>query len=158
MARKSRHQRILPAQPNHAIARGNNRRTLFSYPRERRTFLRILREQVQKTDCALHAICLMTNHIHLLITPPTVEAMSFCMKITLQRHAQRRNTNRGASGKLFEQRFDSEPVTDTRQLAATQMYIEANPIRAGIARDPITLAAPTTSKPCRTLRQTTASA
>lgn len=55
------------------------------------------------------------------------------MKLVLQRYAELRNAERNASGKLFEQRYESEPVTSLRQLAAVQMYIEANPIRAAIS-------------------------
>jgi putative transposase len=137
MARKLRSECITAGQPNHIVARGNNRRRLFSYPRDYQAFLRILYVKLEATACRLHVICLMGNHVHLLVTPPTVEAMSRCMKAALQRYAQLRNGERKASGKLFEQRYESVPVTSERHLAAAQMYIEANPLRAGITADPL---------------------
>lgn len=74
----------------------------------------------------------MNNHVHLMITPPTVAALSRLMKDVLQRYGQIRNDKRGGSGKLFEERFKSKPITEPRQLAFTHMYIEANPHRAGL--------------------------
>ena len=53
-----------------------------------------------------------------------------------QRYAQNRNRLRGASGKLFQQRFESTPVTTERYLAVVTAYIELNPVDAGICDDP----------------------
>ncbi|HUH04420.1 MAG TPA: transposase [Kofleriaceae bacterium] len=117
------------------FTRGNNRRRLFSYPRERRAFLRLLARHLHARRCTLHAICLMNNHVHLMVTPPTVDALSRFMKDVLQRYGQIRNGKRAASGKLFEERFKSKPIVDPRQLAFAQMYIEANPNRAGLVGD-----------------------
>lgn len=130
MSKKTRSQRIVPEHPNHLVVRANNRRRLFSYPRERHGYLRLLDRSLEKTGCALHAICLMGNHVHLLLTPPTVEAASSCMKRVNQRYAQMRNATRGGSGKLFEQSFESAPIEDARHLAFAVMYIDANPHRA----------------------------
>lgn len=133
MTRKPRVLRLAPGLPNHLLIRGNNRRRLFSYPHERLTYIRLLERALVRHQCALHAICLMDNHVHLLATPPTIEAASRCMQQVNQRYAQKRNTRRGGSGKLFEQSFESKPVYTAQQLAHTVMYIDANPFRAGIA-------------------------
>jgi putative transposase len=131
MARKSRSQRIIPNQPNHLIVRGNNRRRLFSYMRERMTYLRLLGRALEEYRCQLHAMCLMLNHVHLLLTPATVEGASRLAKRVNQRYAQIRNQERGGSGKLFEQSFESVPIEDDAHLAHAVMYIDANPHRAG---------------------------
>jgi putative transposase len=132
----SRQRRNLAAnQPNHIVTRGNNRRRLFSYPRDYLLFLWLLTRGLERTECELHALCVMANHIHLLLTPPSVEAASECMKLVNQAYAQRRNLMRAGSGKLFEQRFWSKPIESERQLAVATAYIDANPLRAGIAED-----------------------
>jgi putative transposase len=134
MARKTREEQLVPGCPNHLILRGNNRRRMFSYPRDYRTFIRLLDFANLKTGCELHALCLMPNHVHQLTTPPTVEAASECVASFAQRYAQIRNANRSGSGKLFEERFRSKPIADDAHLMAATMYIEANPIRAGLVR------------------------
>ena len=136
MARKLRSQTIQPGSPNHIIARGNNRRRLFSYRTDYRRYLVLLERAAAKHQTATHALVLMANHIHDVRTPPTVEAASKTMKSCLQAYASYRNQRRETSGKLFEQRYFSEPIIDERQLAITVCYVEANPIRAGLVDDP----------------------
>jgi putative transposase len=126
---------LQPDQPNHIVTRGNNRRRLFSYPRDYQIFLWLLVRALERTECALHALCVMANHVHLLLTPPSVEAGSLCMKLVNQAYAQRRNVARRGSGKLFEQRFWSKPIESERHLAVATAYIDANPVRAGIVTD-----------------------
>jgi putative transposase len=74
----------------------------------------------------------MSNHGHLLLTPPERESLSRLMKAVLQRYAQYRNRQRRASGKLFEQRFHCVTIETESQLAATTAYVELNPERACI--------------------------
>ena len=67
MARLTRY--ILPGQPQHVIQRGNNREPIFYDYSDYRFYLGKLAAACQKHDCSLHAYVLMTNHVHLLITP-----------------------------------------------------------------------------------------
>ena len=78
----------------------------------------------------------MTNHVHILVTPPSSNAASLFVQSFAQRYAKRRNLKRDATGKLFEQRFYSVPVTTVRQLAVVTSYIELNPVRAGLCTRP----------------------
>lgn len=127
MTRKKREERIIPLQPNHIVCRGNNRRRLFSYPRDYLTYLGLLGAVCKKFECMLHAICLMNNHVHLLLTPPSVKSASETMKRVNQRYAQVRNAQYGGSGKLFEARFESEPIESNSHLQFSVLYINANP-------------------------------
>lgn len=128
---------VSPGAPHHLILRGNNRRRLFSYPREYRLFLALLERAARQTGCKVHVLCLMSNHVHLLVTPPDRDLLSAFVKRVAQRYAQVRNGSRDASGKLFEERFKSEPVLSDRQLAIETAYIELNPVRAGIVRNAV---------------------
>lgn len=74
----------------------------------------------------------MTNHVHLVVTPPSVVALSKFVQSFSQRYAQRRNRLRDGSGRLFDERFYSEPVLDDAHMAALVPYVELNPERAGI--------------------------
>lgn len=136
MVRPTRDQLINPENPNHIILRGNNRRRLFSYPRDYQSFLWFFGRANDAMACSVHALCMMTNHVHNLTTPPSVDATSECVKTFAQRYAQLRNEARGGSGKLFEQRFRSKPIADDAHMLAAMLYIEANPIRAGLVTNP----------------------
>lgn len=126
---------VIPNVPHHVGARGNNRRRLFSYPRDYRTYFELLARGLASTGCELNALCLMSNHIHLLITPPTEDALSRLMHGVHKRYAVLRNATRNATGKLFEKQFFSEPMRDERHTGILTCYIEANAERGGLVDD-----------------------
>lgn len=132
MSRTARSYQVIAQQPHHIWFRGNNQRRLFSYLHEYRTFLFFLKEAMRKTNVQLHAFSLLSNHGHLLVTPPSVQALSQCMQRTLHRYALHRNKRRKASGKLFEERFACKPIHSDAYLAIVHAYIDLNPKRAGL--------------------------
>ena len=69
MPRKPRF--CIPDIPQHVIQRGNNRQPCFYAESDYRYYLDTLREAIEHNTCKLHAYVLMTNHVHLLITPST---------------------------------------------------------------------------------------
>lgn len=118
------------------MLRGNNRRRLFSYPSDYRRFLWDLGLALRLGQCLLHALALMKNHVHLILTPIDAAALAKLIQRTAQRYAQQRNALRETTGKLFEQRYLAKPILSERQLAVTTAYVELNPVRAGIVADP----------------------
>ena len=118
------------------MLRGNNKRRLFSYPADYRRFLGYLERALTSHRLPLHALVLMANHMHLLVTPPTVEALSGFVKRFAHPYALYRNRRRGGTGKLFEERYKAIPVTDEIYLATLTTYIELNPVRAGYVEEP----------------------
>ena len=74
--------------PWHIIQRGNNRSACFYADENYRRYLETLEEQAQKFDCALHVYVLMTNHVHLLLTPARTESAGLLMKHLGQRYVQ----------------------------------------------------------------------
>jgi putative transposase len=135
MARRARI--VLAEVPHHVILRGNNKRRLFSYPHEYNRFLYAIGRALRPAKCLLHALVLMTNHVHLIVTPMSATALGFFVKTFGQRYAQQRNARRHASGRLFEERYHSAPILSERQLAVTTAYVELNPVRAGMVEDPM---------------------
>lgn len=133
MPRLLREQILVPDQPNHIVLRGNNRRTLFSYPRDRDHFAWFMNRASKRTGCAISNLSLLTNHVHVALTPPSLRAASDCIKLATQRYAQYRNAQRSGTGKLFESRFWSKPIRSDRHLAVCSAYIDLNPSRAGMS-------------------------
>lgn len=123
---------VVPHLPHHIVIRGNNRRRLFSCRLDYETFLRFLHHALEKTGCALNALSILTNHVHLLLTPSTELALPACIKLVAQRYAYFRNVRRGATGKLYEQRYFCKLVDTERYLACVTAYIDANPRAAGL--------------------------
>ncbi len=133
MSRTPRHQVVLPGLPHHVILRANNRRNLFSSAHDRAQLLRFMLDAPNAQACLLHALALMTNHAHLVVTPPGFDELWRWIKSFAQRYAIHRNRERAASGKVFEQRYGLVVIRQERQLAATTAYVDLNATRAGIS-------------------------
>ena len=127
---------VVPDLSVHIVQRGHDRADCFFDDSDYRAYLGYLGEFAIRFDCALHAYCLMTNHVHLLVTPRTADSCALMMKNVGQRHVQRINSRLERSGTLWEGRFYSCPVASERYLLACHRYIELNPQRAGMVRHP----------------------
>jgi putative transposase len=57
--------------PLHIIQRGNNSSACFFADGDYRLYLDVLGQHATANQCAVHAWCLMTNHVHLLLTRET---------------------------------------------------------------------------------------
>lgn len=84
----------------------------------------------------VHAYCLMTNHIHFLVTPENESAVSNVMKVVGSRYAQYINKKYRRTGTLWEGRHRSSLVQSERYLLTCMRYIELNPVRADMVRRP----------------------
>jgi putative transposase len=122
--------------PLHIVQRGNNRIPCFFAEGDYRFYLRHLEELAERFGCGVHAYVLMTNHVHLLVTPSETDSASLLMKHLGQRYVQYVNRNYGRSGTLWEGRFKSSLVQQDGYLLKCQRYIELNPVRAGMVLHP----------------------
>ena len=122
--------------PLHLVQRGNNRCDCFVDATDRLRYLASLRELAAHFHCSVHAYVLMTNHVHLLVTPAEAASLARFMRSLGQRYVQRFNRRHGRSGTLWEGRFRSSLVQSESYLLACHRYIERNPVRAGMAPTP----------------------
>jgi putative transposase len=90
----------------------------------------MLRECAFDCGCALHAYVLMTNHVHLLLSPSADDSASMMMQRLGRRYVCYFNRRHARTGTLWEGRFRSSPMLDERYLMICHRYIELNPTRA----------------------------
>jgi putative transposase len=121
---------VLPGIALHVIQRGVNRTACFRTEADYLVYLSHLRQLSAKHQCALHAYCLMTNHVHLLLTPSDKESCSALMRDLGRRYVPYFNRRHGRTGTLWEGRFHSCIVESARYVLACYRYIELNPVRA----------------------------
>lgn len=126
----------LPGFPHHVIQRGNNRQPIFADPADYETLLRLLDENARKFRLAVHAYVLMSNHLHLLVTPEDVDSLSLTMQGVGRAYVRYFNRAQGRTGTLWEGRYRSTPIQTERYLLACMAYIDLNPVRAGLVADP----------------------
>lgn len=127
---------IVPNIPLHVIQRGNNRQSCFFAEEDYQLYLEWLQEYASNTGCLVHAYVLMTNHVHLLLTPKEFGSAGTLMKCLGQRYVQYINRTYQRSGTLWEGRFRSCIAQEDSYLLLCQRYIELNPVRAGIVEHP----------------------
>jgi putative transposase len=126
----------LAGVPVHLIQRGHNRDACFFAEEDYALYIDHLAELSTKFGCAVHAYVLMTNHVHLLLTPQQAEGASLLMKHLGQRYVQYVNRAYRRSGTLWEGRFRSCVAQQEDYVLACQRYIELNPVRAQIVTHP----------------------
>jgi putative transposase len=126
----------IPGFPYHVIQRGNNREACFIEPENYQYYLDLWHELSMHYHCRVHAYCLMTNHIHFLVTPENKSAVSDTMKVVGSRYATYINRSYGRTGTLWEGRHRSSLVQTERYLLTCMRYIELNPVRAGMVQRP----------------------
>ena len=127
---------VMPGVTLHVTQRGHDRHPCFFADSDYRAYLGYLAEFALSSSCSVHAYCLMTNHVHLLVTPQAPDSCAKLMKNVGQNHVQRINSRLGRKGTLWEGRFWSCPVTTDRYLLACYRYVELNPQRAGMVDHP----------------------
>lgn len=125
-----------PGVPLHVIQRGHNRESCFFDDEDRRAYLGWLSDGLARCEADLHAYVLMTNHVHLLLTPRKPEAVSQLVMSSSRRYVQYVNRRYRRSGTLWNGRYRSLAIEDERYLFECHRYIELNPVRAGIVVDP----------------------
>jgi len=127
---------VLEGQPQHVIQRGNNRDIIFVADEDYQLYLETLTEACEQFACDVHAYVLMTNHVHLPITPNRSDGISKVMQSLGRKYVQYFNHQYHRSGTLWEGRYKSTLLDSERYLLTCYRYIELNPVRACMVKHP----------------------
>ena len=133
MARRKREW--FPGAIYHIMHRGVRRKALFEEDLDYEVFLQILKSVLDQYNCILHAYCLMTNHVHLLLETIDLEIGKF-MKALSERYAMYVNHKYLYRGHVFESRYKSCLVQTDDYFLQTSRYIHLNPVKAKIVVHP----------------------
>jgi REP element-mobilizing transposase RayT len=132
MARQLRVQ--YPGAIYHVMNRGNRREPIFLDERDRELFLETLGEACAKTDCQVHAWCLLRNHFHLVIETPKANLVAG-MKWFLGTYTSRFNRRHKLFGHLFSGRYKALMVDGRNGYLKTVCdYVHLNPVRAKLLK------------------------
>jgi len=132
----ARQPRFLPGHPHHVIQRGNNRGVIFCSDRDYRFYLEKLTESSSRFGCAVHAYVLMTNHVHLLVSPENNDGIGKIMQSLGRYYVQYFNYTYNRTGTLWEGRYKATLIDSENYLLTCMRYIELNPVRAGMVDIP----------------------
>jgi len=131
MARMLRLQ--YPGAIYHVLNRGDRGEPIFRADQDRMLFLETLGQACQKTGWQVHALCLMSNHFHLVVETPNANLVPG-MKWFLGTYTSRFNRRHKLFGHLFSGRYKALIVDETGNgyLKTVCDYVHLNPVRANL--------------------------
>jgi len=134
MPRKPRF--FVPGAPVHAVHRGHNRVAVFFDDLDYLEYLSCLKQAAESFGCEIHAYVLMTNHVHLLLTPERSDSVGRLFQGLGRHYVRYINTSYQRHGSLWEGRYKCNVIEAQEYFLACMRYIEFNPVRAGMVANP----------------------
>ena len=121
----------------HVLSRGNNRQNVFRDEPDYKKYREILNKYKEKYHFRLYHYVLMKNHVHLVLeTQEEGGALAEIMKGINLSYAQHYKRKYDHIGHFWQDRFKSILISSDQYLLACGSYVELNPVRAGIVKDP----------------------
>lgn len=122
--------------PFHVLDRGNNRQTVFHQEEDFVYFLKLLKRYKKEFQFKLYHLCLMPNHIHLILEPILEGSLSkLMMRLTLAYSSYYNKKYRGV-GHVWQGRYKSSLIDKEEYFIWCGLYVELNPVRAGLVVKP----------------------
>jgi len=118
---------------HYIVNRGVARDNIFLEDEDYKQFLEIVEIAKARYDFTLHALCLMSNHYHLLIETKR-RNLSLLVRQINAPYAQYFNRKYRRVGSFWQGRFKNWFVYDEKYLSILFRYIEQNPIKAKITK------------------------
>jgi len=121
----------------HILTRGNNRQDVFKEERDYRKYIEILQRYKERYKFKLYHYVLMKNHVHLVLEP--VErggTLAEIMKGINLSYVQYYKFRYKHIGHFWQDRYKSIIISKDNYLFACGSYVELNPVRAGVVKDP----------------------
>lgn len=120
----------------HLITRGNNKKNLFCEPEDFEYYLKLLAQYSSLNGVQINHYCLMTNHTHLLVHSEEPRNISQMMHGLQRSYVLFFKKKYRWTGHLFQGRFKSLAIEKEVYLLECARYIERNPVRANLVKDP----------------------
>lgn len=115
----------------HLTNRGARRYDTFVSEDDRRVFIDALQVHSTTFGITVVALCLMTNHYHLVVFCPDGNLSSLMQRVGAD-YTRHFNRAHGFDGPLNRHRFHSEPLDSDGYLLTTLRYIHRNPLEVGL--------------------------
>jgi len=119
----------------HVMLRGNGGAEIFLSDDDRYHFYHLLQEGIERFEHRIHAFCLMTNHVHLVIQVGGIPLSRIMQNLSF-RYTRWFNKHQSRTGHLFQGRFKALLIDEESYLLELVRYTHLNPVRAGMIEDP----------------------
>ena len=126
---------VLPDYPHHITQRGNYQQRVFKTEKDYICYINLLKKYMKEYSLSILSFCLMPNHVHFICIPGNENSLANTFKMTHMLYAQYLNKRDNLKGHLWQGRFFST-ILDEKYLYAAVRYVERNPVRAKLVREP----------------------
>ncbi|MFG6147350.1 transposase [Halobacillus sp. B23F22_1] len=123
-----------PGAMYHITARGNRKENIFHHVYDRMKYLDTLKLVSKKYPFNIHAYCLMSNHIHLLLETTQFPPGKILHLLHLN-YAKYFNKKYDHNGHLFQDRYHDKIIMDRYYFMDAFSYIHLNPSRASLPEE-----------------------
>jgi putative transposase len=120
----------------HITQRAAGKEPLFVEESDYLFMLWLMKEICASHTLRIYAFCLMPNHTHFLMST-TEQNLYDAMRDLFSRYAMRFNKKYERKGHLFGGPYRQATCLEDSYLLAASLYIHLNPVRAGLAEDPL---------------------
>jgi len=122
---------VVPGCAHHVTQRGNHQADVFHDDQDRYRYMDLLEEHSTKHALSIWTYTLMTNHIHTIVVPPSLQSMAEVFRNAHSIYGRWFNKKYGLNGHLWQGRFYSCVLSESHLWQAVR-YVERNPVRAGM--------------------------
>ncbi|POP34929.1 hypothetical protein C3B58_00670 [Lactonifactor longoviformis] len=116
------------------MARGINKEDIFHDKNDKKVMQLLIKKYLEKVSVEIHAYCIMSNHLHILIKAEMAELSKY-MAYILSAFAEYYNRKKNRSGYVFQSRYKSQSIEDERYYWSCLRYIHMNPVKANLTKD-----------------------
>jgi len=125
-------RQIIPDHCYHVINRGNSRSRVFHEQADYAHFVALMREASDRVPLPVMAVCLMPNHLHLVVRPRESDDIARWTHWLFTTHVRRYHAKYKSNGRIWQGRFKAFVIEGDAHLFAVMRYAERNALRAGL--------------------------
>ncbi len=116
----------------HVLNRGNQRATVFHSRDDYEQFIALIFRAQQRLMLPILAMCLMPNHIHLVVQPQGADDLARWMHWTFTTHVRWYHAKYTGTGRVWQGRFKAFATQSDHHLLTVMRYVERNALRANL--------------------------
>ena len=114
------------------MVQGVNKEYIFYKEEYIEKYLDIIEQNKKDYNIDIIAFCMMNNHGHFLVYTENMNVFGKFMQKTNLQYAQMYNRKENRCGVLFRNRYQTEPIYDSKYLINCIKYIHNNPVKAKV--------------------------
>ena len=116
----------------HVLNRSNKKAQIFHEPADYAQFQLLIARAQERVELPILAVCLMPNHVHLVVQPRSGGDIARWMHWVFTSHVRWHHAKYSTTGRLWQGRFKAFAIQGDHHLITVMRYVERNALRANL--------------------------